>query len=187
MGSSGDQLEPVDVAPAFAPVTDVPLSGQDAFDELQRALEATPDAIDLIVQPTTPRPVGRSWAFDWWTRRFVKPTGALGPKPTFGHETLTQWIEKAMRTARGAHAVHPLNYGMRDPHGGLWGRNSGEIPADLSEIIRETVTYHWACSDVTDIEYGFDPDDDYLLVSFTVEISDEAAIRLQDLRVSVSP
>jgi hypothetical protein len=183
----GSQVDPVPVAPAFTPSTDVPLTGQEAFDELQRALEASPNQIDAIVAADPPKPVGRSWAFDWHTRRFVKPTGAQGPKPTFGRETLTQWIEKAMRTARGAHAVHPLTYGMREPQGGLYGRSVGEVPPDLEQIIIDALTFHWAISDVTDFAFGYDPDEEWLSCAFTVQLSDATAIRLLDVRVTVAP
>lgn len=170
-------------APAFAPSTDVPLTGDDAFNTLQRTLEATPNAVDLIVAAEPPKPIGRSWAFDWVQRRFVKPTGALGPKPTLGRETLTQWIEKALRTARGAHPVHPVDYGFEPPHGGLIGRQVGTVPPDLEQRVREALTFHPAIADVTDFLFDWDDDDEYLRVDCVIHLADESMLELRNLRL----
>lgn len=183
MGSDTTQ-QPAD-APAFAPQTDLPLAGNEAFDELERTLESDPRAIDLIVAAEAPRPVGRSWAFDWIQRRFVKPVGALGPKPTLGRETLTQWCEKALRTARGAHPVHPPGYGFEPPHGGLIGRPVGTVPPDLEARVREALTFHPIISDVDQFEYAWDENDDFLSVSCIVHLADETMLELRNVRTAV--
>lgn len=160
--------QPTDVATTFVPLTDEPLTGLDAITALESAMEARPSAVDLVVAVDAPAPVGRSWAFSWPDRRFLA-AGARSPLATRGNQTLGGWIEKALRTGRGAHPIHPPGYGL--PGGAsLIGGPVGAVPADLEERVRDTLTFHPRISDVRDFLYDFDPDQDFLAVSMTVEL-----------------
>lgn len=167
--------EPV-VATAFVPVTDEPPDPVDALQSLESALTAFAAPPDLIVAAEPPPPVGRAWAYDWQDRRF-HTAGASSPLTVRGMQTLRGWIEKCLRTERGAHPVHPPGYGLV---GGVGiGGPVGVVAPDLEGRVREALTFHPRISDVTNFSYDHDPDDDYLAVTFDVLLdggADEIAV-----------
>lgn len=179
-------IETPTIADSFVPTTDEPLTEQEAFDRLQTDLTDFPTSVDLVVTAERPEPIGRSWAFDWALRRFVKPSGALGPKPTIGVETLQEWIEKVLNTARGAHPVHPANYGLVAPQGLMFGASSGEVPPDLEDRVVDALTFHPHISSVEDFAYDFDPDDEWLAVSFTIILDNNDSLALQNIRTNLA-
>ena len=165
--------QPLETA-TFLPELDDPSEPEDDFAEIEAALEADPTELDLVVDTTEPEPIGRSWAYDFKQRRFRRGRG-LSPEPTRGAATLNQWIEKALRTARGAHAVCPDNYGM--PEAALEGMIGGEVgivPPDLEQRVEETLLFHPRISAVRDFTYRHKDDDEYVLVSFVYEMDDGA-------------
>jgi hypothetical protein len=169
--------EPID-APALVPETDVPEEPEDVLAELENALQTFPSDVDLVVGEEEPPPIGRSWAFDWAMRDFVRSSGSAGPQPTRGLETLTEWIEKCLRTARGAHPVHPQGYGVAQASAdGLVGGPVGSIPPDLEERVKDALLFHPRITDVRGFSYSSDPDDEWLGVSFTFEVDGGAEER----------
>lgn len=168
--------DPTQVPTTFVPQTDEPADPLDAIRSIESALEARPSSVDLVVAADEPPPLGRAWAFGWQDKRFLT-AGSWSPLQTRGYDTLGGWIEKCLRTARGAHPVHPPGYGM--PGGGpdLIGGPVGVVPADLEERIRDALTYHPRITDITNFDYDFDPNDDHLAVSFIVEL-DGGALEL---------
>lgn len=171
-------------APTLAPTTDDPLTAQEAFDRLQTDLSDFPTAVDLVVAADVPAPIGRSWAFDWSQHAFIKPQGALGPKATHGLETLTEWIEKALNTAAGAHPVHPVGYGFAAPAGPMFGALVGTVPPDFEARVRAALTFHPLISDVTDFTFDFSRDDEYLHYTATIVLANNQSVTLQSQRLT---
>jgi hypothetical protein len=168
---SAFQPEPPDDAPNFAPTTDAFIPEEEAFDRLEQSIEGGPDDVDLVVAADPPTPIGRSWAFDWGLRTFMQP-GGRGPLATYGMATLAGWVEKALHTARGAHPVHPADYGFDQPDS-LIGGGVGTLPADLEDRIRACVTFHERITDIDQFSYAYDPDIEELRVFFLIVLDDD--------------
>jgi hypothetical protein len=165
--------EPLELETAtFLPELDDPSEPEDDFAEIEAALEADPSELDLVVDTAEPEPIGRSWAFDFQQRRFRRGRG-LSPQATSGMGTLTQWIEKALRTARGAHPVSPDTYGMPAASlEGMIGSRVGIVPPDLEERVTETLLFHPRITAVRDFTYSHDEDEEFVLVSFVYEMDE---------------
>jgi hypothetical protein len=101
---------------------------------------------------------------------FQVPGGGHGPLETRGLSTLTTWVEKALRTDRGAHPVHPDGYGIERPFDLVGQPVDTNQAAALHERIREALVFHPRISDVTDFSSDFDPDEEYVSVAFTVHL-----------------
>lgn len=140
------------------------------------AAPLTPDAVDFVLTIESPKPIGRSWAFDWQERKFVAGARARGPAATRGMETLENWIAKCLSTARGAHKIHPPGYGVLRGATDAISRSVGFIPADLAERVSNALTFHPRIADVRDFAYNYDPDQDWVAVAFTVVLDDESAV-----------
>ena len=170
-----------EVVEQLLPIDDVPLEPEEELARLDDELEAFPDSDDIVVTEEEALPIGRSWAFDFQARRFVRGVRAQGPLETRGQTTLRYWIEKCLRTARGAHPIHPEDYGMNDPTG-VYGLPLAEAQgADLEGDIRDALTFHPKIVDVTDFYSAYNPDEDYLAVSFTVVLDDESALEFTEV------
>jgi hypothetical protein len=174
-------------APSFIPSTDDPLQDLDAVTALQNALEARPTELDFIVAPDSSvgAPVGRSWAFDHKGDGFIKSPGALSPLPTSDQETLRNWIEKCLRTARGAHPIHPPGYGLVQTSNDLIGVPLGQVPSDLFGRIEDALTFHPRISGCEDFQVDFDPDDEAIFIDFVVRLDDDSELSVNRLGVSL--
>jgi hypothetical protein len=151
----------------LVPEDDEPLDPEQEALETERELELFPEAEDLVVAEERP-PLGRSWAFDFAAGRFlVSGSTARGPLATWGDATLRGWIAKALRTARGAHPIHPDDYGMEAPYGPV-GRPVTLGAGGYEQDVRDALTYHPLIQDVIDFRAEADPDEEFLAVSFTV-------------------
>jgi hypothetical protein len=95
---------------------------------------------------------------------------------TRGISTLQGWIEKCLRTARGAHPIHPEDYGIEMPDNAI-GR-AHDFDTDLELRIREALQFHPRIADVTDFVREDDPDDEFITVSFTVVLDDDSSFPL---------
>lgn len=159
----------------FLPIEDEPLDAEAAANELERQLEDDSFSdTDLVVEEER-APIGRSWAFDFGRNSFVVGHKAKSPLETHGIETLRGWVLKCLFTARGAHAIHPDGYGLVQPFD-LIGEPVLTAPAaDMEERIRDALTFHPRITDVTDFIVDVDPDEEYVEVSFTVELDDETS------------
>jgi hypothetical protein len=133
-----------------------------------------------------PPPIGRSWAFDWSTERFVMAPGAHGPVETYGDQTLAQWIIKTLHTAQGAHAIYPSDYGMREPNRWFGRHLTGADYAQLEADVHDALTYHPRIVDVTDFEFEQDDDMEALIFTCTVVKDDSTAVRLEGVPFSPS-
>ena len=134
---------------------------------------------DLVVDEPEPEPVGKSWAFDFITGQFFY-AAAQGPMTTWAGITLRYWIEKCLRTPRGALPIHDPGYGV-EGLSRMVGRGDEEMLADLEPRVRDALLFHPRISEVTDFVAEYDPDEEYVEVSFTV-ITDEEGF--EELTVS---
>jgi hypothetical protein len=147
------------------------------FADLERELEEFPESDDLIVVEEEKPPPGRSWAFDFRQGTFFPGIGrSHGPLETRGLQTLQGWIEKCLNTDRGAHTIHPPDYGMERPFDTI-GRSQREAMAsDYAQRVRDALTFHPRIVDVTDFSAEVAPDSDWLLANFHVVLDDETLV-----------
>ena len=170
----------------FVPSTDDPLKGSDAVNALQLALEGEPTDVDFVVSPddATGQPIGRSWAFDFRAVGFVKAPGALSPLQTSDLGTLATWVEKCLRTARGAHPVHPPGYGVQMGTTDLIGGPVGRIPPDLYARVEDALTFHPRITACEQFTSSYDPDDDRVFIDFVVVLDDAAELNVSSLELT---
>jgi hypothetical protein len=161
------------------------LQPQDVLDEDEEleaidAAEAEAEAGELVVPAEPPPPLGRSWAFDFSSGQFV-PARAGAPTPTYGLATLRGWIEKCLRTRRGAHPVHDDDYGVDIPDE-IWGGNlDHDALGDLAQDVEDALLQHPRIMRVVGFRLeGYDDEEEGALeVSFTVILDDESEVALQ--------
>lgn len=156
-----------------------PAATLDVLDE--RLVDPTAPPPDLTVTTAPPQSPGRSWAFNFVTNRFV--VRASGVSQTRGLETLRQWIEKALRTDRGAHPIYSDHYGMERPFDIIGMPLVAINSDDLQQRIEDTLILHPLIGSVQDFAMDYDPLDTILNVSFTVVLTDEQVLTVNDLRL----
>lgn len=159
-----------------------PVRPSDALADLEASFENQGEPADLLVIEQPPPPIGRSWAFDFSQGRFVARSGtsvASGPLETHGDTTLIMWCEKAMRTARGSHPIHPPGYGMRKPYGVIGMNQAGASVAEIESQVRDTLTFHPRIADISDFAWTSSPDDEFVTITFEIVRDDESRIPVQ--------
>lgn len=161
----------------FVPSPPEPIDPNDALADLEASFEAQGEPADLLVVEEPPPPIGRSWAYDFGTRQFV--TKGHGPLATQGISTLTGWIEKCLRTARGAHPIHPPGYGMVNPTELMGVLTEGAPVAELEARIRDALTFHDRIADIEDFDWNLDPDDEWVSISFSVLLDDDSRLPVE--------
>lgn len=157
-----------------------PQSTLDALD--QRLVDPTLAPPDLLVTDAPPPPLGRSWAYDFQASSFVQ--GISGVAQTRGISTLKQWVEKCLRTDRGAHPIYSDDFGIVRPFDMIGMALTDVNPDDLEQRIREALTKHPSIADIDDFDMTYSPDgDEFLLVTFTVKLIDQQSIPLLSLQL----
>lgn len=116
-------------------------------------------------------PYGRSWAFDFETGQFIRHGNA--PAEVADLDTLRVWIEKALRTARGAHPIYSDSYGTDYPEYGIGDQFSAETVGSLTDSITDTLLVHDRIEEIRDFNFTGGLDSDHLFVDFTVVVDDE--------------
>jgi hypothetical protein len=155
---------------------DEELAAVDAAEE--RELLAPPAVVDA------PPPLGRGWLMDFQRGRFV-PAATGGPAATYGTTTLRLWIEKCIRTRRGAHPALNEDYGI-DLDDDLWGGGlDDEAIVMIEDGVRDALLIHPRIAQVRDFsaEVWDDDAEGALNVHFTVVLDDDSAYELRDLRL----
>jgi hypothetical protein len=157
------------VSSDFLPPDDPIISADDDLDASLTILDEIV-ASDLVAADPPP-PIGKSYYFDFALKRFTR-AGADSPMVTNGLDTLNQWVEKTIRTAKGAHPVYPSDYGMEDPWS-IYGKhpNSADY-ATLEANIREALTFHPRIVDIDHFAADMDPVDEVVLVTFHYILDD---------------
>ena len=173
-----------EVVESLLPVEDEPPSPEEELARADEEAEDFPESDDLIATEEERLPIARSWAFDFERGRFTRGS-AQGPAETRGVMTLRYWIEKCLRTARGAHPIHPEDYGIDRVGRGVFGSPMSEAHgADLEERIRDALMYHDAITEITDFQAVQNPEDDLLLVSFHVVLDDDVMLEVRNLALA---
>lgn len=149
-------------------------SASDALADLEADFQGISDPADLVVIEEPPPPIGKSYAFDFASGAWI--SGGRGPLQTRELTTLLYWIEKCLRTARGAHPIHPPDYGLRDPTGLMGKLIEGAPFGEMEGRIREALTFHPRITDIEDFSFDFDPDDEWVSVNFTVLLDDDTSL-----------
>jgi hypothetical protein len=164
------------VSEQFTPASPDPVNPDDALADLEADFQASTTPPEVAVIEEEPPPVGRSWSFDFPRQQFLLGHGGHSPLETNGIGTLVQWAEKCLRTARGAHPIHPPGYGLQNPHALLGGVIDGAPVAELEAQIREALTFHPRIADIDDFDYDFDPTDEWVSITFTMVLDDDTRL-----------
>lgn len=137
------------------------------------------DGTDVLLVTDDERPpVGLSWSFDFLHNRFLTSRNR-GPLETRDMQTLYGWMEKCLRTDRGAHPVHPPGYGLVRPFDMIGKPVAQAIGTDLEERITDALLFHPRVSAVRDFAFDIDPNDDLILAEFTVVLDDDTELPMQ--------
>lgn len=167
--------------PNYLPLNDDPISPEEAAAGLETFDVRDPD--ELVVDQPPPPPVGRSWGLDFIEGKFFIRPGH-GPIETQGDDTLAFWIEKTLRTARGAHPIYPNEYGMVSPFNMIGHTLTSADYADLESRIFDALTFHDRITDVVDFAAEQDPADDALVLDFRVVKDDGTELTITNLLLS---
>jgi hypothetical protein len=146
----------------------------DPRDEL-RIEDAFADPATLAVPDQTPEPLGRAPAYDFVNHRLL-PGGAGGPLMIRGAATLGQWVDKCLRTRRGENPAVDPDFGSDLLPEDLLGEGRPFDPSAVAEYIaaaERALRVHPRISDVDDMRITSDPDDDAVMLSFTVIVDDD--------------
>lgn len=163
-------------------VVNAELFSEDAFpedaDEAFATAEENVDADELLITTEPePTPLGRSWAFDFETKRFVMAGHA--PIETRRTQTLRYWIEKCLRTPQGGLIIEPPDYGFEKPTNVFGDQFDSADVATLEERVREALLFHPAISDIENFDLAPDPEDEEVaLMRFHVVLDDQTRLEL---------
>jgi hypothetical protein len=149
------------------------------LDDVEEAFERSEEAVDgedlvVTIEPG-PTPLGRSWAFDFTTKRFVM--AGHQPIETRREQTLRYWIEKCLRTPQGGAVIEPPEYGLDAPANIFGDQFDSADVATREERIREALLFHPAITGIDGYEAAPDPEDEeVLLESFRVILDDSTTL-----------
>ncbi|MET0604182.1 MAG: DUF2634 domain-containing protein [Baekduia sp.] len=124
--------------------------------------------------PDVPRPLGRGWAMDSETGELVMRGNA--PAEVSGVDQLMVWMEKTLRTARLAHPIYSDSYGADNPFGEVGFQFTPGLAGILIKRITDALLVHDRITAVKDFIFNGAPDDEVLLVNFTVVLDEETEI-----------
>jgi Protein of unknown function (DUF2634) len=172
-----------DAVEQLLPEDDEPLAEDELLDDLDQSIEDFPDQDDLVVTTPEAPPLGRSWAFDYGARKFISGPQGHGPVATYGLETLRQWIEKCMRTDRGAHPIHSDEYGVEGLASGM-GEPVATFPTgDYEQRLHDALLFHPRIADVRSFDWDLEDDDEGVFVSFEVVLDDDETLHVSNARL----
>lgn len=118
-----------------------------------------------------PAPFGRSWAFDFEERRFVRSTGS--PLGVSGLEALHQWVLMVVHSARFAHRVFSEQFGMEHPERDIGQLRAAEMVSDYGQRLREAVLVHDRITALQNFRAHFDPVEGALRIDYFEIVTDE--------------
>jgi hypothetical protein len=139
-------------------------------------LGVDPELIDTIGNVADPEeeeliPLGRGWSFDFERGQFNRHGAA--PAVVTEIDNLRIWIEKALRTHRGAHPIYSTSFGTDMPHQGIGQQFTPEAVGMLSTAIESALLAHDRIEEVTDFTFTGSEDSEVLFVDFTVIVDNE--------------
>jgi uncharacterized protein DUF2634 len=156
-------------------------------DELPAAIDAAlaeaEDAIDaselVVTTEPAPTPLGRSWAFDFTTKRFVM--AGHQPVETRRTQTLEYWIQKTLRTPLGGSVIHPPGYGFVKPTEIFGGPLDAADVSTLQEKVEDALLPHPSISAIEGFEAEPDPElEEALLMRFHVITDDQTVLPIEE-------
>lgn len=191
--------------------------GPSAQELLDAAVDSVlEDDLALEAEDEVTVPFGRTVAFNWETGRFQKrggTAGALGglypaedlypdedlypeggtpvstgrPIWVTGTETLKQWIQMALHSARFAHSVFSDSFGMELPDSilGTVDVASGDAVADWSERMTEALLVHERILGVEDFSARFDEAAGIMYIDNFTVVTDDEDIEIDLITVDV--
>jgi hypothetical protein len=134
---------------------------------------------DDVVVDTAPElyTLGRSWAFDFNTGRFVpSPRRARAPLAITGMTQLFQWVEMALYTPRGALAIHSEDYGLEDADGLIGGQFTGSAVASLRQRVEEALMFHPKITGIDDFTTSITDDEEGVDVTFRLRLDNNDVV-----------
>lgn len=146
---------------------------QTAADDLAAAVQgalAVPDGIQPVASPA-PAPMGISWQFDFDSGQMVR-TGQ-SPTQTSDLDTLAQWCEMTIHTARFANAVFSDDFGMERPASVIGEVLDAEAIADWQRALIEALLVHDRITTVENVALSWDGSTGVLTVNSLDVITDE--------------
>lgn len=157
----------------FLPAADEDLS---AADELANVFTDPEDALDVDLETQLPPriPFGRTWQFDFGSRRLVR----YGQRPAMvsGRDALRQWIERVLNIEMGAHTIFPDNWGVEDLHAGIGYAADPALESNYENHVRLALLKHDRITRVDGFQFDLSDDDTALTVTFVVTTDDEDQI-----------
>lgn len=150
--------------------------GLSPAEELQAAIAgavAEPGAV-IPQAEEAPRPLGRTWVFDFEAGRFVRSGGS--PAPTSGFGAVQQWVLMAAHTARYAHKVFSDEFGMERPEEGVGELSGTEIVSDYEQHLREAVLVHDRITALDKFVAAVDPLSGDLIITYFEIVTDEEEV-----------
>jgi hypothetical protein len=128
---------------------------------------ANPDALPTVADP--PTPLGRAPKLDFVARTFV-PNTAGGPLMVYGTDTLSQWVEKCLRTRRGENPAVDPDYGLDRLFldmidGSPYDESTA---AEFEGIVERAVSVHPAIDSIEEWSIDYLDGDDAATIRFTV-------------------
>ena len=123
------------------------------FAAATEAIEDEATEADLQIVDPEPPPIGRTWAYDFYSQSFLK--SGKSPVTLRGDAALAGWIEKCLHSVRGASVVHSPEYGLIKPLTDYIGDDPGDT-VELETDIEEALLFHPSISSIEDmtIELG---------------------------------
>lgn len=162
-------MDPVDVEELLPADAEADIDA--LFDASNEAIEDVSTEDDLEVIQPEPDPIGRTWAYDFNAGEFVNV--GHSPLAVRGDAALAVWIEKCLRTHRGASVVHLPEYGMTRPLNDYLGGDPDDT-FEMKADIEDAITFHPHVTKLEDII--IDISDDRAEISFRVILADGGEI-----------
>lgn len=154
MADEFEQVEQELVVPELFGTEEVPDSPEEAFATAEEGVDA--DDLVVSVEPP-PEPLGRSWAFDFTTKRFVMAGHA--PVETRREQTLRYWIEKCLRTPQGGVLIEPADYGFDKPTDVFGDQFDSADIGTYEDRVREALLFHPAITGIENFSFAQDAED----------------------------
>ena len=174
MADEFEQIEQEIAVPELFEEDQQPESADEAFETAEEGVEGD-ELVVTVEEP--PAPLGRSWAFDFSTKRFLM--SGHSPVETRREQTLRYWIEKCLRTPQGGVPIEPPDYGFDKPTDIFGDQFDSADIATLEERVRDALLFHPAITGITKFAVGqfeSDPDEEALQVEFEVILDDDTRL-----------
>lgn len=142
----------------------------DPATELSLEEAAAADPGFLAVSQPEPPPLGRSPAYDYAQRAFV-PNQAGSPLMLTGLATLNSWLEKCVRTVRGASPAVDPTFGLKQSLESVFltgGMYDPTQQTTAEELIRDAFGVHPNVESVEDVTVSYTPGDTAVVIDYRV-------------------